>query len=126
MKRANPWVYIDEDNGWVNIGQKVADALQRDEREAKRNATYKPEPKHYAKPKAFANPNGRGYGGGQWPFDEALAYMDGRYRAGIRNAIFSHWTDGYWKHEAKLKLTNILATLLAAYEAEDAWEEAQD
>ena len=46
------------------------------------------------KAKAFANPNSYGYGGGEtpWPFDRQRAKVDGRYRAGIRNAIYSDWT----------------------------------
>jgi len=65
--------------------------------------------------KAFANPLQHGYGGGEapWPFDHNRAYHDGRYRAGIRNAIKSDWTAQHWKYYAALQLHQILNDLIA-------------
>jgi len=59
-------------------------------------------PKERIRPKAFANPYSWGYGGGEtpWPFSYAKALNDGRYRAGIRNALKSSWTASNWKHAA--------------------------
>jgi len=70
------------------------------------------------KPKAFANPNSFGYGGGEtpWPFDRHRAYTDGRYRAGIRNALHADWTASNWKVAARSSLMQILEDLLAAAE----------
>jgi len=70
------------------------------------------------KPKAFANPNSFGYGGGEtpWPFDRHRAYQDARYRAGIRNAINASWTSANWQFAAKRLLITILEDLLALYE----------
>ena len=50
---------------------------------------------------AFANPLSWGYGGGEtpWPFSYQKALRDGRYRAGIRNAIKADWTASNWKYE---------------------------
>lgn len=60
-------------------------------------------------PKAFANPYSYGYGGGEspWPFDHNRAYSDGRYRAGIRNALKSDWTASHWKHYAAIALRQV-------------------
>jgi len=71
-----------------------------------------------SKPKAFANPNSFGYGGGEtpWPFDRHRAYQDARYRAGIRNAINASWTASNWQFAAKRLLIAILEDLLALYE----------
>lgn len=73
------------------------------------------------KPKAYANPNGAGYGGGEtpWPFDTHRAYTDGRYRAGIRNAIGSDWVASNWRYEAQRQLARIIEDLLAADEIFD-------
>jgi len=70
------------------------------------------------KPKAFANPNSFGYGGGEtpWPFDRKRAYTDGRYRSGIRNAIHSTWTASNWQVAAKRVLIQVLEDLIAAEE----------
>lgn len=125
-KRADPWIYLGPDDGWINIGQRVAEAIERDKRAATKR--YKPEKGDYVKPKAFANPNHHGYGGNDapWPFDESLAYIDPRYRAGIRNALFATWTDGYWKYVAREKLQNILRTLLDAAEAAEEMEKEEN
>lgn len=58
------------------------------------------------KPLAYANPNSWGYGGGEtpWPFDYHRAVIDGRYRAGILNAINSNWTASNWKYVARGQL----------------------
>jgi len=60
------------------------------------------------KPLAFANPNSYGYGGGStpWPFDMHRARRDGRYRAGIRNAINAkpRWTATNWVYVANKTL----------------------
>lgn len=68
------------------------------------------------KPKAFANPNSFGYGGGQtpWPFDIEKARHDGRYRAGIRNAINADWTASNWKSVARSLLLELLEIELKA------------
>ena len=68
------------------------------------------------KPKAYANPNGPGYGGGEtpWPFDVKRAYVDGRYRAGVRNAMNADWTASNWKAATRAALRVILEDLLAA------------
>jgi len=72
----------------------------------------------FEKPKAFANPNSFGYGGGEtpWPFDRKRAYTDARYRAGIRNALNASWTASNWKAAARPALVLILDDLLAAEE----------
>lgn len=61
-----------------------------------------------AKPLAFANPNSYGYGGGTtpWPFDMHRARDDGRYRAGIHNAINANprWVSSNWQHVARQAL----------------------
>jgi len=77
-----------------------------------------PFPPPKAKPKAFANPNSFGYGGGEtpWPFDRKRAYTDGRYRAGIRNAIHADWTASNWKAAARSSLIQVLEDLIAAEE----------
>jgi len=61
-------------------------------------------------PLAYANPLSHGYGGGEtpWPFDAQKALQDGRYRAGIRNAIRADWTAQNWKFEARRLLVQIL------------------
>jgi len=65
-----------------------------------------------AKPKAFANPYSYGYGGGTtpWPFDLHRARRDGRYRAGIRNAINAKpgWTASNWQYVATKALLFVL------------------
>jgi len=76
------------------------------------------------KPKAFANPNSWGYGGGEtpWPFDRQRAAVDGRYRAGVRNAIHSDWTASNWKSVAKALLIEVIEELItesAMIEAEE-------
>lgn len=76
-------------------------------------------PKEKVKPKAFANPYGRGYGDSEetpWPFDVKRAYVDGRYRAGIRNAINADWTASNWKFAARHELQQVLINLIAAYD----------
>jgi len=72
-------------------------------------------------PRAFANPNSHGYGGqlAPWPFDHARALSDGRYRAGIRNAIASNWTASNWKYVARAQLQQILDILLYEYESDE-------
>jgi len=67
------------------------------------------------RPKAFANPYSWGYGGGEtpWPFDRQKAMRDGRYRAGIRNAIGADWTASNWKHAARSALLDLLEELIA-------------
>lgn len=66
------------------------------------------------KPKAFANPNHAGYGGGEtpWPFDRVRAFQDGRYRAGIRNAIKSDWVASNWRYAAQRELAWITQDLI--------------
>lgn len=68
------------------------------------------------KPKAFANPLSWGYGGGEtpWPFDRKRAYADGRYRAGIRNAIRSSWVASNWRYEAQRQLARVIQDLADA------------
>lgn len=70
-------------------------------------------PKEKPRPKAFANPNSFGYGGGEtpWPFSYEKALLDGRYRAGIRNAIKSDWTASNWKYSARRLLDVLLEEL---------------
>jgi len=75
-------------------------------------------PKHLVrkekpKAKAFANPSSWGYGGGEtpWPFSYEKALLDGRYRAGIRNAIKSDWTASNWKYTARRLLDVLLEEL---------------
>ena len=67
------------------------------------------------KAKAFANPRSHGYGGGEtpWPFDRQRAMVDGRYRAGIRNAINADWTASNWQFVATRLLNEVLEDLLA-------------
>nr|DAV56496.1 MAG TPA: hypothetical protein [Cressdnaviricota sp.] len=69
---------------------------------------------------AYANPEGAGYGSDGWPFDKKRAYTDGRYRAGIRNAMNADWTSQNWKFEARRLLQTILEDLLAAEEVFEA------
>lgn len=71
------------------------------------------EKKERKEPLAFANPSSHGYGGGEtpWPFDVERALRDGRYRAGIRNAIKSNWTAQNWKFEARRLLIRVLDAL---------------
>jgi len=66
------------------------------------------------KPKAFANPNHHGYGGPEapWPFDVKKAYNDGRYRAGIRNALGADWPASNWKYVARLLLLEVLQVMI--------------
>jgi len=73
-----------------------------------------PPPRTIPRPKAFANPRSWGYGGGEtpWPFSVERALLDGRYRAGIRNAIKSDWTASNWKYEAQRLLLAVLDELL--------------
>lgn len=76
-------------------------------------AKYTPQRDDYMNtPKAFADPHKPGYGGGEWPFDKALALNNPKYRLGLRHAISSSWTDGYWKHEAKTLLLRVLDILI--------------
>jgi len=77
----------------------------------------KPRPKQDP-PKAFANPYAHGYGGGEtpWPFDHTRAYRDGRYRAGIRNAINADWTASHWKYYANQQLNMVLQHIAEDYE----------
>lgn len=70
----------------------------------------------HKEPKPFANPLGKGYGGDKntpWPFDRARAYVDGRYRAGIRNAINADWPASNWKYVARIWLAEVLEDLIA-------------
>lgn len=76
-----------------------------------------PDPRTHPKPtferdadKAFANPFGKGYGDGEapWPFAHNRAYRDGRYRAGLRNAIKANWTASHWKYYADRQLRYVL------------------
>ena len=88
------------------------------------NSPYNPQKSvrsDYRTPKAYANPNGAGYGGGEtpWPFDRKRAYTDGRYRAGIRNAINSDWVAPNWRDSAQRELVRITEDLLAAEEVFD-------
>lgn len=113
-KRANDgFVYVEGD-GWTFVGQGVVDALRKAPK-----AKYVRDPKDYAKPKAFADPRKPGYGGGEWPFDRNLAYISPSFRTGIRKAINAKWTDGYWKHEARRILQEVLGDLLAVYDIDD-------
>lgn len=68
-----------------------------------------------ARPRAFANPLSHGYGGSEapWPFDTRKALVDGRYRAGIRNAIGSNWVADNWRAAAQVQLLQVLEDLLA-------------
>jgi len=68
--------------------------------------------------KAFANPRSHGYGGHEapWPFDRQKAINDGRYRAGIRNAINSEWTASNWKFVAKRELLQLLDDEIKKYQ----------
>jgi len=70
-------------------------------------------PKEKVHPKAFANPNSWGYGGGEtpWPFSYERALTDGRYRAGIRNAYKADWTASNWKYAAKKLMKALLEEL---------------
>lgn len=73
----------------------------------------------HQQPKPLANPNAKGYGGDKdtpWPFDRARAYVDGRYRAGIRNAINADWPASNWKYHARLLLGEVLEDLIAMEE----------
>lgn len=89
---------------WLFISKKLVDP----------NRPKKPVPQRREKvrPKAFANPNSWGYGGGEtpWPFDRQKALHDGRYRAGIRNAIRAEWTASNWKYAARRLLLEVLNT----------------
>jgi len=79
-------------------------------------STRRNSPQDYVVPKSFANPNERGYGSEQWPFDIKRAYTDGRYRSGIRNAIAASWTASNWKYAARVQLQKIIEDLLALYD----------
>lgn len=71
--------------------------------------------------KPFANPLAKGYGGDKntpWPFDRNRALVDGRYRAGIRNAINADWPASNWKYYARLMLMEVLEELIAEEEDE--------
>jgi len=82
---------------------------------------YTKEEKKETKPiLAYANPLGWGYGGGEtpWPFSYQKALHDGRYRAGIRNAINSNWVSQNWRLAARRLLTRVLDELIAEYDSE--------
>lgn len=94
---------------WIEIPAAVAAAIDRSPRQPPR---YTPADRRRDSPvKAFANPRAKGYGGDDdtpWPFDIGRARVDGRYRAGIRNAIRADWTAQNWKYYATRLLKEIL------------------
>lgn len=101
------------DNEYVDLPPAIVAAIDRSPRQPPR---YTPADRRRDSPvKAFANPNGKGYGGDKstpWPFDRARAYRDGSYRAGIRNAINADWTAQNWKHHARQLLMEVIEDLL--------------
>jgi len=107
-------LYNDE---YIEIPAAVAAAIDRSPREYRRPTQREYREQHPVK--AFANPNHAGYGhafdrpdeGAPWPFDRRRAYRDGRYRAGIRNAINATWTASNWKYHARFQLDQIEADL---------------
>lgn len=101
-------VYLDVDD-FIDLPEEIVRAIQR----APKVPPLKK--KEQSKPKAFANPMSWGYGGGEtpWPFDVRRAYVDARYRTGIRNAIASDWTASNWKYVAQRELARVLDDLLA-------------
>lgn len=113
------WVYYQgvRENEWISIPASVAAAIERSPRQPVRQTPA--ERAAATRPKAFANPNSHGYGGPEapWPFDRRRAYLDGRYRAGVRNALKSDWTASNWKHYAQFELDEIVQNLLAAHVA---------
>lgn len=105
-------VYLNDEP--VLLPEEIAKAIERAPRVPRRMSAAEYKAAHPVK--AYANPNGPGYGGGEtpWPFDTKRAYVDGRYRSGVRNAMNADWTAQNWKHAARAALQVVLENLLAA------------
>lgn len=109
-------VYISDDE-YIDLPPSIVAAIDRSPRQPRRLSQREYREQHPVK--AFANPNHSGYGhsynrpdeGAPWPFDSRRAYRDGRYRAGIRNAINANWTAANWKYHARFELDRIEADL---------------
>lgn len=115
------WVYLGKEEGWFKTSKKMAKFLNPPAWKLHRAKKNYLKSLQVTKPKAFANPLADGYGREEWPFSKTKALKDGRYRAGVRNAIRADWTDGYWKYQARKLMYEVLDILThAQLAAEDA------